>query len=125
MHIAQTAGSRLETGSMAELNLRILLGCLDHIGLMSKAVGKYDLASLVCQVHGCILGCLILWNVPLNNDLIVRQAQCLLHLHGAGIVGSCISLVLIAYVDKTNLQIFLGHTARRRWFRGLCLSPAC
>ena len=88
---------------MAELNIRILLCRLNHIGLMSKAVCKYNLASLVRKVHGRILCSLILRDVPLNDNLVIVQAQFFLHLHGAVVMSGCVALVLIAYVDKANL----------------------
>ena len=103
MHVAQAAGSCLEAGCMTELNIRILLCRLNHIGLMSKAVCKYYLASLVRKVHGRILCSLILRDVPLNDNLVIVQAQFFLHLHGAVVMSGCVALVLIAYVDKANL----------------------
>lgn len=88
---------------MAELDLRILLSCLNHIGLMSKAVGKYNLASLVSQIHSRILSSLILRDIPFNDNLVIGQAKGILHLHGALIMCGRIAFILITDEYKTNL----------------------
>ena len=47
VHIGKSAACCLETGCVTELNFRIFFCCFYYIGLMTKAVCKYDLASLV------------------------------------------------------------------------------
>ena len=42
MEVLETLGVSLGAGSVAELNVRILLGSLDHEALMAEAVSEND-----------------------------------------------------------------------------------
>ena len=71
---------------------------------MTKAVGKNDIASLVCKVYGCIITCLIFRNVPFDDDLIIRKSKCFLHTLCTGIMSGCITFILITDKNKTNFK---------------------
>ena len=51
--------------SMSELNLRVLLGSLYDVVLVSEAVGKYKVTACICKLTGSLIGLLALRDVGL------------------------------------------------------------
>ena len=110
VHIGKSAACCLISCCMAELYIREFCCCLKDVGFMAKAVGKDDVASLVCKVYGCIITCLIFRDIPFDDDLIIRKSKCFLHTFCTGIMSGCITLILITDKDKANLQILSINT---------------
>ena len=69
-------------GGVAELHLRMLPGSLDHIVLVTEAVGKDDVAAFIDQVHGGLEAHLILINAGLEDVVGIGEAQI-----GNGLLG--------------------------------------
>ena len=67
MEIVKSAGCRLKTGRMAELDIRELFCRLLYVVFLTEAVGKNKLASLIRKIDGRIISSLILRCVPLYN----------------------------------------------------------
>ena len=57
----------LRAGGMAEFHIRELLGSLDHIVLMTEAVGEDDVAAAVREVRSGLVAFLTFRNVGLQN----------------------------------------------------------
>ena len=77
MVVGQALGVSAGTGGVAELDLRELLGGLDHEALMTKAVGEDDVAALVNQVLSGNQALLAFGNVGLEDVVSIGQAQIL------------------------------------------------
>ena len=78
---------------MQEDDLRVLLRQLGHVGAKAEAVAEDDVAALLDQFkHGVFAGA-VLGDVGLDEDLIVAQAQSLLHLQRALVVRQGVALV--------------------------------
>ena len=69
MHIGKSAGCCLSSCCMTELYVRIFSCCFEDISLMSEAVCKNNLASLVCKVCCCIVTSLIFADQSFLNNL--------------------------------------------------------
>ena len=93
------------TGRMAELHIGIFLGCLQHMGLMTETVGEHNLATLVCQVAGCLVAGVAFRDISLHQNLLVGQTQCGLHsLHGVDEV-QVIGRIFIVQQNNADLEI--------------------
>ena len=64
-------------GGVAELNIGILLGGVDHEGLMAEAVGEDDVAAILSQVASGVVALLALGNVGLEDVVSIGQTQIL------------------------------------------------
>ena len=110
VHVCKTAGLRLIARRMAELNLRVFLRRLNDERFEIKAICKDDVAALLRQIDRRVIAGLVLRRVPLENQLVILQAQRFLHSFGAVVVRRRVSLVFIANVDEPDLQVILRHT---------------
>ena len=75
--VLQTIGVSAGTGGVAELDIGILLGSVDHEGLMAEAVGEDDVAALLSQVASGVEALLALGNVGLEDVVSIGQTQIL------------------------------------------------
>ena len=105
MHVFQLRRCCLIAGGVAELNFRILGSSLDHVILMAKTVGEDDLASLFRKVYCRVITALILRNVVLADDLILRKPQSFDHTVAPQHVSVGVTFLLIANEDKTYLEV--------------------
>ena len=95
-------------GRVAELDIRELLGGLDHEILMAEAVGEHDAAAGVNQLGGGVVALLTLRNTGLDNVLVFAQAQI-----GARSLGGVdevlvIRGVFVVQADEAHLEIRVG-----------------
>ena len=104
--VGQTLGVSAGTGAVAELHLGVLLGDLDHVRLMTEAVGKDDVAAGVHQISGDLGALLGLAHVGLDEViLILDQTQV-----GAGFLGGIDEVLVIGGVfimqgDEADLDL--------------------
>ena len=96
------------TCRVAELNVRIFLGGLHHVGLMTEGVCEDDVAALVGKVDSRIIAGLILGDIRLLDDLVGGEAEGLRHLLDAVHVGFRVAFVLIADIDDADLDLVCG-----------------
>ena len=69
MIVGKTLGVSSCTGSMAELNIGVLLSSLDEVGLVTEAVCKDERAALIDKVLTSLVALLTLGNVGLHDNL--------------------------------------------------------
>ena len=109
MVVGQTLGVSAGTGAVAELHLGVRLGDLDHVRLMTKAVGKDDVAAGIHQISGDLGALLGLTHVGLDEViLILDQTQV-----GAGFLGGIDEVLVIGGVfimqgDEADLDLGSG-----------------
>ena len=90
---------------MAELDLGIFLGGLLHKGLVAEGIGEDDLAALVLgQVNGGIVAGAVLADIGDDDDLIIGEAEVLLHLAQGLDEVIIVGGVLIVQADETDLH---------------------
>ena len=92
---------------MAELHVGEFLGGLNHEVLMTKAVGKDDVAAFIHQLGGGVVALLSLGDVLADNDLVIGKPQ-----FGLGSVGGVdevqvIGGVFVMQEDKADFKIRL------------------
>ena len=108
-------------GAVQEDDLRVLLRQLGHVGAKAEAVAEDDVAALLDQFkHGVFAGA-VLGDVGLDEDLIVAQAQSLLHLQRTLVVCQSVALVAgVADVDEADLDLIRGNglESQRRTGKG-------
>ena len=75
MIVGKTLGVSLGAGGVAELYLGELLGGLDHVILMTEAVGEDDVAAGVGELSSGVVALLTLGNVGLDNIVFFGNAQ--------------------------------------------------
>ena len=121
MVVGQTLGVSAGAGAVAELDIGVLLGGVDHVRLMTEAVGEDDVAALVHHVHGGLVALLTLGDIGLQDVVILGQTQV-----GDGLLGSVdevevVGGVLIvqgdeAHLDGSSLLLFavIGDIGRVR-----------
>ena len=90
---------------MQELDIRIFLRGLDHIILMSEAVGKDKITALLRQVYSRIITLFSFGDIGLFKKLGICQTECLHHIIYALHMCIGITLVLITDVYSTDLDI--------------------
>ena len=73
--VGKTLGVSLGAGGVAELYLGELLGGLDHVILMTEAVGEDDVAAGVGELSSGVVALLTLGNVGLDNIVFFGNAQ--------------------------------------------------
>ena len=115
VEIVQILCMRLGSGCVAELYLRILLGCLDHVILMSEAVCEDEVAACVRQLACCLVALLTLRNIGLGH---VLDAQLLASLFCGVHEVQVICGILIVQEDKTYLDVCQGSLS-------LCCGGLC
>ena len=107
--VGQILGVSEGTGAVAELHLGVRLGDLDHVRLMTEAVGKDDVAAGIHQISGDIGALLGLTHVGLDEViLILDQTQV-----GAGFLGGIDEVLVIGGVfimqgDEADLDLGSG-----------------
>ena len=105
VEVRASADSCKVTGHGNEVNIRILLSCLNHEGLMAVAVGDDQVAALADKVNCCLVACRALFNFVLPDDLVICQAQ----VSSCGLdtfhMCCCVTLGLIADKDNADLQV--------------------
>ena len=69
VHIGKSACCCLSSCCMAELYVRILSCCFKDIGLMTEAVCKNNLTSLICKVCCCIIASFVFTDQCFLNNL--------------------------------------------------------
>ena len=104
MVVGQTLGVSAGTGAVAELHLGVLLGDLDHVRLVTEAVGKDDVAAGVHQISGDLGALLVLAHVGLEDVVGIGEAQI-----GNGLLGGVdevqvVGGVLIVQGDEAHLH---------------------
>ena len=104
VHVLKACHSSLVAGSVAELYVRILFRCADHIVLVTEAVCEYDLAALLSKVCSRVKAGLVLRDVGLLDDLLVGKSESLFHLLDALHVGLCVAFVLITDIDHADFD---------------------
>ena len=93
-------------GGVAELDLGIFLGGLLHKGLVAEGIGEDDLAALVLgQVNGGIVAGAVLADIGDDDDLIIGEAEVLLHLAQGLDEVIIVGGVLIVQADHADLEI--------------------
>ena len=108
---------------MTEGNLRVVLGDLQHVALVTEARAENQLTALVRKVLGRIERRLILANIGLKNQLILAETQRLRGLLESVDMARAVALVLVADQQHTDLQLLLrnhglrGAVRRRRALR--------
>ena len=75
--VGQLIGVSAGAGGVAELDIGILLGGVDHEGLMAEAVGEDDVAAILSQVASGVVALLALGNVGLEDVVSIGQTQIL------------------------------------------------
>ena len=105
MVVGQTLGVSAGAGGVAELDLGMLLGSIDHEGLMAKAVSENDVAAFVDQIHSGVIALLTFGNVGLQDVVSVGQTQIGNSLLGAVDEVEVIGGVFIMQGDETNLHL--------------------
>ena len=91
---------------MAELDLRELLGGLDHVVLMAKGVGKDELAACVHELGRGVVALVALGNAGLDEEVgallldAQARARLLKRLNKVEVVGG----VLVVQADKADLD---------------------
>lgn len=106
VEVLDAGGLTRGAGSVAELNLGILLGSLLHKGFVAEGIGEDDLAALVLgQVNGGIVAGAVLADIGDDDDLIVGEAEVLLHLAQGLDEVIIVGGVLIVQADRTDLEI--------------------
>ena len=94
---------------MAELDVRIFGGGLEHIALLAEAGGDDDVAAVFRQVNGGLVGGFGFGNVVLNHNLVVGEAKGSLgFLEALDVIGA-VALVLVANADVANLDLVGGY----------------
>ena len=91
---------------MAELDIGVLFGGVDHVRLMTEAVGEDDVAAGVDHVHGGLVALLTLGNVGLQDVVILGQTQGSDGFLGAVDEVEVIGGVFIVQSDETDLHLF-------------------
>ena len=109
VHVFQSGKGCLITGSMAELYIRILFSSFDHVIFVAEAVCKNDLTSLICKIHGLFSAGLILGNIEDLDNLVIFQSESFFHPFDTQHMSVSITFLLVADVDDTNFEIFLGN----------------
>ena len=113
IYAGESVGEVLQTGSLSgiaghsdKLYIRILLSSLLSVALVTVGVGDDQLAALTYQVVASVFALLILGDVVLPDDLILRKTE----LFGSALdtqhVSVGVALVLVA--DENNAQLELG-----------------
>ena len=87
VEVGKAFGVGLGAGGMAELDIRALLGGLDHVVLVTEGVGEDDVAALVNEVQRGLIALLAFGNTGLQN---VLNAQLL-----AGFLGGVHEVLVI------------------------------
>ena len=110
LEVVQAGDGGEVTGHGNEGDIGVLLGNLDHVGLMAVGIGEDGLAALADQVLGGIGAVRAFLDLVLPDDLVVGHAQL-----GGGVldaldVGGGIALGLVTDQDHTDLQV-AGVTA--------------
>ena len=99
----------LGAGGVAELDIRVFLGSLDHVVFMTEAVGEYDVAAFVSQVCSCAVAGFRLADVGLQHILNAQLfAGFLRSVDEVQVVGR----VFVMQEDEANLHLVaFGHHA--------------
>ncbi len=105
MHIGKSAGCSLCSCCMTELNLRIFPCCFQYISLMSKAVCKDDLTSLICKVCCRIIASFIFTDESFLNNLRIVKTKLLFHLINSFHMSCCVTFILITDIDHSYFQV--------------------
>ena len=92
-------------GHSHEVDVRVLLGFLFHVGLMAVGVGDDQVAALADKVLGCVGGDAALSDLVLPDDLVVAHAQLSGSFLDAVDVRSAVTFSLIAQDDGTDLDV--------------------
>ena len=100
---------------MAELDFRILRRRLHHIGFMAEGVRNNDVAACFRKVNRRIVASFGFRHAPLDDNLVIRQAQRLHHFLRAFIMRCGVAFVFIANINVANLDLI-----RRNAFRNRC-----
>ena len=77
MIVVKFLGVSLGAGCMAELNIGILLSCLDHVVLVTERVSEDDGAALIHQILGSLEALLSFGDVGLVDKLGLLKAESL------------------------------------------------
>lgn len=119
VEIGQAGRSSLVAGGMAELDVRILGSYFLDIVLVAKAGGEDDITASLNQLTQSGVALSALGNIVLADDLVIAQAQLLLHLLGAQLVVVGVTHVAgVGDVHKAHLDLVLGNGSE------LCLAGA-
>jgi hypothetical protein len=92
---------------VAELYLRMLLGSLEDMGLMTEAVSEDDVATLVYQVLSGLVALVGLGNITLDDDLIITETESLLSFLDTVNEVEVVGGILVMQTDNTQLE-FIG-----------------
>ena len=108
VEVGELLGVSHGAGSVAELNLGLLLGSLQDVGLMAEAVGENDVATLVNEVQSRIVAGVGLGDVALDDDLIITETESLLGFLDTVDEVEVVGGVLIVEADHTQLEFVIG-----------------
>ena len=103
--VSQTLGVSAGAGRVAELDIGILLGGVDHVRLMTEAVGEDDVAAVVDQVASGLIAFLALGDIGLQDIVILGQTQVGNGLFRAIDEVEVVSGVLIMQGDEAHLDL--------------------
>ena len=99
--VGKALGVRLGAGGVAELHVGEFLGGLDHVVLVTKGVGKDDVAAGVSQLSGLVVALLAFGNV---GDQRVLNAQRLAGFLGGVDEVQVVGGVFIMQSDEADLE---------------------
>ena len=102
--VGQALGVGAGAGGVAELHVGEVLGGLDHVGLMTKAVGKDDVAAGVGQLGSGVVALLTFLNVGLEDVVILGETQVRNGLLGSVDEVQVVGGVLIVQGDEAHLD---------------------
>ena len=104
--VSQLLSMSAGAGGVAELHLGMLLGGVDHVRLMTEAVGEDDVAAVFGKLCSCVVALLIFGDVLLEYILDAEVLACsLCRIHEVEVVGG----VLI--VQEYESDLYLGFVA--------------
>ena len=105
--VLQTLGVSAGTGGVAELDVGILLGGVDHEALVTEAVGKDDVAALLSQIASGLIALLTLRNIGLQDVVSIGQTEILDGLLGAIDEVLVVGGVFVVQGDEADLDLGL------------------
>ena len=112
VEVRQTRNVSVGAGRMAEFHIRLFLSSLLHETLMTETVGENDLAAFVSQVQRGFIAVVGLADVPLDDHLVLFQAQSgssVLHADDEVVV---VGGIFIMQQNDAQFDVLQGHTFR-------------
>ena len=90
---------------MTELNVRVSFSSLSDIGLMTERVREDDVTTLAYEVNSCFIALLGLFNVSLDDNLLVGKSESSLVSENSIDEVEVVGRRVIVQADETDLEI--------------------